>query len=490
MESGEFGAGRPIIRVDRIELGQHRGLAQCKARTECYCESLAMSLHVVEMDLSPNPALLANNIAERPGAVWLWSNIGVARAYLACDPIDQVAQLDPEPGLQLDPGSGSSGYLPRWIGVLPYEAFRNLERPNRAREPDLRALPFATEPCWWRYGAVAEITDRVRVIGDRIECVESLARYLAENSQKPRVQDFRLEPQTLESSDHASRIRAALRHIQNGDIYQINLARRFDFRVQGHALNWLQTLGENAPAPFCFALQTAYLRVAGTSPELCLSLAPDGRLVTRPIKGTRPRASSPPQDARLIESLESDPKEIAELSMVIDLERNDLCRVSKGGSVEVLHAGAVETYGPVHQRVATLAARLKPGVSRTDLLRAFLPSSSVTGAPKIRAMELIAALEPERRGLYTGVYGWLGHNGSLRFAMAIRTLVANGSNQGHYFAGGGIVADSKCEQEVEETVWKSTQILSISARPVTDPNPEKRVATSATDWFEDWFFGT
>lgn len=189
-----------------------------------------------------------------------------------------------------------------------------------------------------------------------------------------------------------------------------------------------------------------------------------------------------------MESLASDPKGIAELSMVIDLERNDLGRISRTGSVAVLHAGAIETHGPVHHRVATLTARLKPEVTRTKLLAAFLPSGSVTGAPKVRAMELIATLESERRGLYTGAYGWLGHDGSLRLAMAIRTLVANHLNEGHFFAGGGIVADSSPQQEVEETRWKSLQILEISTRDNYELKPPSNPAPWVNDGAENWSF--
>ncbi len=445
-----------------------------------------MNLHVVELDVAPNPAALARKIAMRPGASWLWSNASKPLSYLASDPIEFVERLDPEPTLPLESDVGRSLSYPRWIGLLPYEAFRRLERENAAKPLDLRKEPLNIRPCWWRYGAVAVVTDHVKVVGDSAEGVEALAKRLSAKTPGRQTMPFRI--QQAHPSDgkiHENRIRAALRHIEAGDVYQVNLARRFDFQVQGQALHWLEALGSNAPSPFGFALQSNNLRIAGTSPELCLSIEPNGKLLTRPIKGTRPRGVTAAEDLDIVQSLASDGKEIAELSMVIDLERNDLNRIAFSGSVLVLQSGQVESYGPVHHRVATLTARLRSGVSRAALLEAFLPSGSVTGAPKVRAMELIASLESERRGLYTGAYGWLGHDGSLRLAMAIRTLVASNRDMGHYFAGGGIVADSVPELEVEETHWKALQILSISA----DSIGNSRLANARrSDGGENWAF--
>lgn len=445
-----------------------------------------MVLHVVELDLAPNPIHLANKIADRPGAAWLWSSGSTAHAYLACDPTGQDTRLDPEPGLKLDPGADFLAAIPRWIGLLPYEAFRNVERHDESRCPERRAAPMLVSPYWLRYGAVAVVDDRVRVIGDNAESVRALARRLGENIAPPASHSFQLQLQSEDEIAHFNRIRKVLEHIRAGDVYQVNLARRFDFNVRGLALNWLQALGAHAPAPFGFALQIDRLRVAGTSPELCLALAPDGALVTRPIKGTRPRGLSQQEDSKLADSLASDPKELAELSMVIDLERNDLNRVSVVGSVSVIHPGEVETYGPVHHRVATLKASLRPGVDRTRLLETFLPSGSVTGAPKVRAMELIATLEPERRGLYTGAYGWLGHDGTLRLAMAIRTLTANEQDEGHYFAGGGIVADSDPHLEVEETQWKARQILEFSTKSSNTSNLGSNLGHPTRIAVENW----
>ena len=148
--------------------------------------------------------------------------------------------------------------------------------------------------------------------------------------------------------------------------------------------------------------------------------------------------------------------------MVVDVERNDLGRIARTGSVRVLGPPRVETFGSVHHRIARVTARLAPDVSRRELLEAMLPSGSVTGAPKIRAMEVIAELESARRGLYTGAVGALGHDGTLNLAMAIRTLTRRGEDA-HYFAGGGIVADSVPAKEVTETRWKALQLERLLA---------------------------
>ena len=236
-------------------------------------------------------------------------------------------------------------------------------------------------------------------------------------------------------------------------------------------MDWLSRLGAIARSPFGFALQFEHLNVVGTSPELCLSVSRAGRVITRPIKGTSPRGRTPQEDLQNIVTLQHNAKEIAELSMVIDLERNDLGRVAEFGSVSVLDSGIVETYGPVHQRVGTVSAVLRPDIDRTTLFRTFLPSGSVTGAPKVRAMEIIAALEEHRRGLYAGAYGFIGHDGCMRLAMAIRTLVSDADRGGHYFTGGGIVADSKPQLEVEETHWKALQLLDSKRFAMTLPYP-------------------
>jgi anthranilate/para-aminobenzoate synthase component I len=220
----------------------------------------------------------------------------------------------------------------------------------------------------------------------------------------------------------------------------------------------LASLGERSHFPYCAALRFGELDVVSTSPELFLKTTRRGHVYTAPIKGTRPRGRDAAEDRSLIAELSESEKEAAELTMILDVERNDLGRIATAGSVELVLAPRVTTYPTLHHRAAVLRAELRKGCGLEELLRAMLPSGSVTGAPKIRAMQVIAELEAERRGLYTGAFGTLSHAHELNLAMAIRTLTARGG-VGHYFAGGGIVADSVAEQEIDETTWKALQLL-------------------------------
>ena len=206
-----------------------------------------------------------------------------------------------------------------------------------------------------------------------------------------------------------------------------------------------------------------------TSPELLLEATPDpdelesvawprwSRLVTEPIKGTRPRGATPEQDDALAAELDDDPKERAELAMIVDVERNDLSRVCELGTVRVSQSPAVRRLPTVHHRVARVVGTPRKNVTRREVLEAMLPSGSVTGAPKQRAMEVIAELETARRGLYTGGFGYVAHDGGLRLAMAIRTAVVK-DGAGSYWTGGGIVVGSDPDREVEETGWKAAQL--------------------------------
>jgi anthranilate/para-aminobenzoate synthase component I len=407
------------------------------------------------IDVAPRPLELAARVAGRPGAVVLWSAAGRGVTFIACDPIDRSGGLCPEPGLPLDPRAGELARAPRWIGALPYEARRELERPGwspveRRPEPQLPA------PIWLRYGAVAEVGERVRVIGDDPSAVRELGALL---SRPARLAEVSLRPaEPPEAGDrHAERIRRVLELIARGDLYQVNIARRFRFEVRGDRIALLARLGARTRPPYGAALALGDVDVVSTSPELFLALEPDGRVVTSPIKGTRPRGADATADAALARELDADPKERAELAMILDVERNDLGRIARTGSVRLLAPPRVVTHPTIHHRVATVGARLAPGTDRRALLAAMLPSGSVTGAPKIRAMEVIAELEPVRRGLYTGAFGALRHDGGLSLAMAIRTLTIQ-AGEGHYHAGGGIVADSDPGREVEETNWKAVQL--------------------------------
>jgi anthranilate/para-aminobenzoate synthase component I len=410
------------------------------------------------VDVPALPFLLAQRLAGRDHVSLLWGRHGSV-AYLSCDPVEHSSLLDPEPERSWAPAPAAHA-APRWLGLLPYECRRDLERAGHGRA---RAAPHCSEPHWVRYGAVAVIENGlVRVVGDDRLRVQELAVRLREPGRPSHVQLERSGPFEVKEL-HEARIRRALEHVRAGDLYQVNLARRFDLRVQGAPWDLLARLTERGLPPFAAAFSWAALGVVSLSPELFLKIDTYGSVLTSPIKGTRPRGAGAEQDAALARELDSDPKERAELTMVLDVERNDLARVARPGSVELTVPPHVETHGTVHHRVATLRATLRADVTRAQVLSRMLPSGSVTGAPKVRAMDLIAELEAERRGLYTGAFGSIAHDGSMELGMAIRTLTVN-EGVGHYWAGGGIVADSDPEREVEETLWKSEALLELVRR--------------------------
>ncbi len=418
----------------------------------------------------PDVPELLRRLGDGRGRVALWSADGEGPSCVGDEPVEVSHALDPEPALSFGAlGEGAS--VPRWIGVLPYEALR-VERPGRVAAGPERPPPHLSEPVWHRYAALA-VVERgvVSVVGDDAAAVEALAARLEQAGPRGEpAKALRVELDAPEPREHhVARIRAALELIGRGELYQVNLARRFTMSVRGSSVDLLERLVEATRAPYAalLALDDAGVEVLATSPELLLATEPRtarGVLaVTSPIKGTRPRAAEGDRDGDAAEAraLDADPKERAELAMILDVERNDLGRVAVAGSVRLREPPHVVSHPTVHHRVATVEGLLREGVGRGELLRAFLPSGSVTGAPKVRAMEVIAELEPHRRGLYTGGLGVVRHDGGLTLAMAIRTLTRRGS-EAHYFAGGGIVADSDPEREVEETLWKAAQLERVA----------------------------
>ena len=248
-------------------------------------------------------------------------------------------------------------------------------------------------------------------------------------------------------------------YIRDGDCYQVNLAQRFAAQAQGDPWLAYQALRVMNPAPFAAYLNTPYARVLSASPERFLAVR-GGHVETRPIKGTRPRAGHPRLDARLIEELRASAKDRAENVMIVDLLRNDLSKSCALGSVRVPKLFEVESFATVHHLVSTVTGELEPERDAIDLLRGCFPGGSITGAPKLRAMQIIEELEAQRRGIYCGAIGYIGFDGDMDTSIAIRTaVVSHGSMR--FWAGGGIVADSRVEDEYQETFDKAAAMLKL-----------------------------
>lgn len=242
-------------------------------------------------------------------------------------------------------------------------------------------------------------------------------------------------------------------YIQAGDIYQVNLSQRLTAPWSGSGWDFFERLEAVSPAPFAAYLDGGSFQLASSSPELFLRLS-GTHIRTRPIKGTRPRSADPDRDAQLSYELQTSPKEMAELVMITDLLRNDLGKVCAYGSVRVPELARLERFAHVQHLVSTVEGRLRPETTHLDALAACFPGGSITGAPKIRAMEIIDELEPVARGPYTGCLGYLGFNRESQFSIIIRTALCVGG-QVHFHVGAGIVADSSPEAEYEETLAKA-----------------------------------
>lgn len=328
----------------------------------------------------------------------------------------------------------------RWVGFLSYDLGRLFEAlPGRASDDlELPLFRFSLQ-----YGELEPPRDIPR-------------------AAIPRT-DERVLCSTFTRGQYLDAVARAIDYIAAGDVFQVNLSQRFSAPLYDHPAALYARLRRQSPASYGACLAYEDFAVLSNSPELFLRVEPhEGgkrRVVTRPIKGTRPR--TPGMDAELRDST----KDQAELNMIIDLERNDLGRVCEIGSVRVTETRTIETHPTVYHGVATVEGVLRDEVTFVDLLRATFPGGSVTGAPKIRAMEIIEELEPVRRGPYCGAIGYLASDGSMEFNVAIRTMVLK-DGLAHVAVGGGVVADSDPAAEYDETLVKAhAMFAALGVRP-------------------------
>ena len=254
-------------------------------------------------------------------------------------------------------------------------------------------------------------------------------------------------------TEFEARVARAQEYIAAGDIYQVNIAQKFSTDFTGNPYRLFEHLLARSPAPGGAFLDFGDTHVLSASPEMFLRIR--GRHVTtRPIKGTRPRSRDPIRDEQLAFELQTDPKELAELVMITDLERNDLGQICEYGSVTVTQLVQLERYAQVFHLVSTIEGMLRPGVDALEAVRACFPGGSISGAPKKRACEIIRELEPCPRGIYTGLIGYFDDNGDAAFSIAIRTMVLDSENL-HFSTGSGITAGSVPAREYEETLHKA-----------------------------------
>ncbi|BCP53510.1 aminodeoxychorismate synthase, component I [Kaistia sp. 32K] len=265
----------------------------------------------------------------------------------------------------------------------------------------------------------------------------------------------------LDEPAHAAQVGRILDYLRDGDAYQINLTFPVDFRYDGDPLALYAALRSGQPVSHGGMIAFEGTSILSVSPELFLDVA-DGVVTTRPMKGTVTRGDNAEADDAAKEELRNDPKQRAENLMIVDLLRNDIGRISEIGSVEVPELFKVETYPTLHTLTSTITSKLVPGTSLGELMRAVFPCGSITGAPKLRAMEIIRELEAEPRDVYTGSIGVIRPNGDLRFNVAIRTAAVYPDGSGRYGVGGGIVADSRADSEYAECLLKARVLTDLA----------------------------
>jgi para-aminobenzoate synthetase component 1 len=369
--------------------------------------------------------------------------------------------------LAADPACG--GELPFCggaIGYFGYDLARRLERLPSAAEDAERIPEMAVGLYDW--AVVVDHRERRSWLAGQGRDPETdirwgslVERFSAPPPEKPRA-PFRILSPVASNLTHEAYARAFRRirgYIHDGDCYQVNLAQRFSAVATGDPWLAYQRLRIINPAPFSAYFNTPYAQILSASPERFLRVE-GGRVETRPIKGTRPRAGHARLDAELIESLQASEKDRAENLMIVDLLRNDLSKNCAPGTVKVPKLFEVESFATVHHLVSTVTGELRPDRDALDLLRGCFPGGSITGAPKLRAMQIIEELEPHRRGVYCGAVGYLGFDGNMDLNIAIRTLVhSHGAIR--FWAGGGIVADSRLEDEYQETFDKAAAMLKL-----------------------------
>ncbi len=342
------------------------------------------------------------------------------------------------------------------LGLFGYDLGRRFETlPNHAKE-DIPLPDMAVGLYDW-----ALIVDHHRQVVSLLSHSDVNARLAWLEAQKPApadafslTSDWRSNMSRQEYAEKFARVQA---YLQSGDCYQVNLAQRFQATYQGDEWQAFTRLNASNRAPFSAFIRLEHGAILSLSPERFIHLA-DGTIQTRPIKGTLPRLADPVADRLQAEKLAASPKDRAENLMIVDLMRNDIGRVAEPGSVRVPELFVVEPFPAVHHLVSTVIARLPEARTACDLLRAAFPGGSITGAPKVRAMEIIDELEPHRRNAWCGSIGYVSLCGTMDTSITIRTLTACNGNL-YCSAGGGIVADSQVEAEYQETFDKVNRIL-------------------------------
>lgn len=382
------------------------------------------------------------------------------------------ARLKQRPAIHL-PG------LPRFsggaVGYLGYDMIRHIENIPPA-QPDTIAIPDAILGFFEEIIAFDHVKNQIFLIKlidvdpqtdlgnayhKAIQRLNELRRVLLEESLPLTLGDFDITRQDFHSNftqaQFEQAVQKSIEHIYAGDIFQVVLSQRFSLDYHGDVFQVYRALRTINPSPYMFFMDFENFQLLGTSPEPLIRLE-DGQLEIIPIAGTRPRGKDETQDEALAEELLQDPKERAEHIMLVDLARNDLGRVSRPGTIHVKDLLTIERYSHVMHIISHVFGALKPELTAIDAFKAAFPAGTVSGAPKIRAMEMINRLEPEKRSFYAGAVGYFDYAGNMDTCIAIRTMLAKDGKL-YWQAGAGIVADSIPANEYQETLNKGKALF-------------------------------
>ena len=460
----------------------------------------AAPVHDLAVELCPAPDAwsVARRLSHLPHLLFLDSSERHPDrgrySYVMAEPAEWLSRSACEPGEHsLEPRERIPGLPPFQGGVaglFGYGLGREFERVPAAKADEFRVPDRATGLYSWvvsfdhesdRAWLVADSPERLRHALGLLTGLRGFSTSVPVSRAAEPVQQYPLPgvPGVSSNFDRAGYEAAVARvveYIRAGDCYQVNLSQRLLAPLREHPFELYARLRRLNPAPFSAYFDLGQFQILSTSPERFLKVE-RGEVETRPIKGTRPRGRTPDDDAAQIADLIANPKDRAENVMIVDLLRNDIGRVCEFGSVIVPKVCEVESFRYVHHLVSEVRGKLRAGCDPMDLLKASFPGGSVTGAPKVRAMELIAELEPTARGPYCGSLGYIGADGAMDSNILIRTFTA-GRGWLQFPVGGGIVADSDPRREYEETLHKAAGLLRALAEPDFSSSPAGSAADS------------
>ncbi len=347
------------------------------------------------------------------------------------------------------------------LGYLGYDTGRELEALKDRRSPD-HDLPNALMGIY-QWAIIQDHNKQSCTLIHTQQCthetVKEVQKRLAKRATKHTAREFCATDFTplIDKKTYLKQVDRIQQYISNGDCYQVNFSQRFEASYQGDCFQAYLHLRRELQSPFSCFFETEFGAILSLSPERFISCR-QGKVTTQPIKGTAARGPNEESDRRLSEALRNSEKNIAENLMIVDLLRNDLSKCCQPNSVRAPRLFCLESYPNVHHLVSTVTGELSPGKTPLELLKACFPGGSITGAPKIRAMEIIEELEAHRRSLYCGSVGYISFNGNMDTSIAIRTAIAE-KEKIYIWGGGGIVADSVPEEEFDESIVKIQRIM-------------------------------